>query len=55
MKKMKICVIGAGKWGTNHIKTLFSLNTSVGCVDTNIKQLQKVKSQFNQINCFPSV
>ncbi len=55
MKKMKICVIGAGKWGTNHIKTLFSLNTSVGCVDTNKKQLQKVKSQFNQINCFPSV
>ena len=43
MEKMKICVVGAGRWGINHIKTLFSLNTLVGCVDTKLSQLQKVK------------
>ena len=55
MDKMKICVIGAGKWGINHIKTLLSLNVSVGCVDTKSNQLQKVKSKFDLINCYSNV
>ena len=55
MKKIKICVIGAGKWGANHVKTLFSMNISVGCVDINLNQLQKIKSQFHQLNCFSSI
>lgn len=55
MEKIKICVVGAGMWGTNHIRTLLLLDVNVGCVDTDLKQLQKVKSQFNQINCFSSV
>ena len=55
MKEVKICVIGAGKWGFNHIKTLFSLDISVGCVDIKLKQLEKIKSQFHQINCFSSI
>ena len=50
MEKIKICVVWAGMWGTNHIRTLLLLNVNVGCVDTDLKQLQKVKSQFHQIN-----
>ena len=55
MEKMKICVIGGGRWGVNHIKTLYSLNISVGCVDTKLNQLKKLKSQFHQIVCFSSI
>lgn len=52
MKEIKICVIGAGKWGKNHVKTLFSLNITIGCIDTDLKQLQKIKSLFPKINCY---
>jgi len=55
LKKIRICVIGVGDWGINHVKTLFSLNISVGCVDKESKQLQKIKSQFPKINCFSSI
>tara|TARA_Y100001970_G_scaffold147883_1_gene181524 strand:+ start:4294 stop:5262 length:969 start_codon:yes stop_codon:yes gene_type:complete len=55
LKKIRICVIGVGDWGINHVKTLFSLNISVGCVDKDSKQLQKIKSQFPKINCFSSI
>ncbi len=52
MKNMKICVIGGGNWGKNHIKTLFSLNVSVGCVDTNLDQLNRIKKLFPDVNYF---
>ena len=29
----KICVVGAGYWGKNHIRTLFNLNALGGVVD----------------------
>ena len=32
---MKICVIGAGGWGKNHINTLNKLNALYGIVDSN--------------------
>ena len=54
MGKMKICVVGAGRWGLNHIRTLYSIDADVACVDTSSKQLENIKSQFKQINCFSS-
>ena len=35
MKNYKICVIGAGNWGMNHIRTLNELNALGGIVDKN--------------------
>ena len=35
----RICVIGAGKWGLNHIKTLMELDALSGIVDKNEKLL----------------
>ncbi len=55
MEKINICVIGVGSWGFNHIKTLFSLNVNVGCIDTDTKKLQKIKSLFPKINCFSNM
>ena len=37
LKKNKICVVGVGNWGMNHVKTLHTLNVTVGCVDTDSK------------------
>ena len=55
MRKHKICVIGAGNWGLNHIKTLFSMNQLVSCVDNCDKKLNNVKSLFPEIKCFKSL
>ena len=54
MKKISICVVGAGKWGLNHIKTLMELNVNVGCIDVDSQKLKNIKSLFNEIECFKS-
>ena len=44
-KKYKICVVGVGRWGLNHVKTLIEIGTFVGVVDENdlaIKRLEKI-------------
>ena len=35
MKKHKICVVGAGPWGLNHIKTLQKIGSFGGVVDSD--------------------
>ena len=35
MNNKKICVVGAGKWGKNHIATLDELNSLGGVVDND--------------------
>ena len=52
---MKICVIGAGHWGMNHIKTLKSLNIKVSCVDTDVVRLKKLSSSIKNLECFSSI
>tara|TARA_Y100001936_G_C16089971_1_gene685205 strand:- start:5270 stop:6250 length:981 start_codon:yes stop_codon:yes gene_type:complete len=52
LKNIKICVVGGGNWGFNHIKTLKSLGVSVSCVDTNPEQLKKIKLNFEKIECY---
>ena len=41
--KRRICVVGAGNWGQNHIKTLYSLDCPFGVVDNNKGALESVK------------
>ncbi len=56
MIKNNICVLGGGRWGLNHIKTLFSMKiNNVGCVDNDHLQLKKIKSLFPKTNCFKSL
>ena len=33
--KKKLCVIGSGRWGINHIRTLYELNALGGVIDKN--------------------
>lgn len=42
----KICVIGGGRWGQNHIKTLFHLGNLGGIVEVNAERLKNLLNQF---------
>lgn len=42
----KICVIGAGKWGENHIRTLFELGNLGAIVDTYEPRLLELKEKY---------
>ena len=39
MNTKKLCVIGAGNWGKNHINTTNQLNCLAGVVDKDNNQL----------------
>ena len=42
----KICVVGAGNWGFNHIKTLSKLKSLSGVVETQDSKIKKIKETF---------
>ncbi len=41
-----ICVIGGGRWGENHIRTLFEIGNLGGIVEANPKRLQELLEQY---------
>jgi len=45
--KEKICVIGAGRWGMNHIKTLHKLGHLGAIVETDPARLNELTATFN--------
>ena len=55
MIQTKICVVGVGRWGKNHIKTLQSLGVSTGCVETDIEKIDAIKKLFPDLMCFSSI
>tara|TARA_S200000501_G_C20871778_1_gene764650 strand:- start:9801 stop:10760 length:960 start_codon:yes stop_codon:yes gene_type:complete len=55
MNNKKICVIGAGKWGKNHIATLNELNSLGGVVDNNQEILYKLKKKYPGIKLFDNL
>ena len=42
----KLCVVGAGKWGINHIMTLNDLGSLGGVVDDDPSKLDLIKKNF---------
>lgn len=44
--KNEICVIGGGRWGQNHIKTLAGLNSLAAIVDANPQRLAQLIEQY---------
>ena len=55
MMNKKICVVGAGHWGKNHINTLHSLGCLKGVVDPRQKELDYSLSRYSQINTYTSL
>ena len=50
--KKKVCVVGAGRWGKNHIRTLFELGALGGVVESNSEVLNSLKSTYKEIQYF---
>ena len=44
--KKRICVIGGGRWGQNHIKTLASLDCLAAIVEANSERLNELIKQY---------
>ena len=51
----KICVIGGGRWGQNHIKTLAALGYLGGIVEANQERLNQFISQYPQAKGYTSI
>lgn len=45
-RKKQICVVGGGKWGQNHIKTLYQMGCLGGIVEPNSMRLNELLTQF---------
>ncbi len=55
MMTKKICVIGAGYWGANHIKTLDQLGALGGIVDSDKNLLHSYMNKYNNIACYDNI
>jgi len=42
----RICVVGGGRWGENHIRTLFQMGNLAGIVEANLQRLDKLLEQY---------
>jgi len=51
----KICVIGAGRWGRNHIKTLEGLGCLAGVVEAEEQTLGGIRQEYPNVRTFTSV
>ena len=52
---IKLIVIGAGKWGRNHIRTAYELGVLGGVVDSNKESLAFVKKEYPDVAVFQSL
>ncbi|MBC8321945.1 MAG: Gfo/Idh/MocA family oxidoreductase [Candidatus Marinimicrobia bacterium] len=48
----KVCVVGAGNWGKNHIRTLNELGALGGIVDADQERLNHFSKQYPEVNIF---
>ena len=55
MSKKKICVLGGGAWGKNHIKTLDKLGALGAIVEKDGDLLSKFKKQYPYVETFKSL
>lgn len=53
--KSNICVVGAGRWGMNHVRTLTSMNSLGGVVEFNETQIKMVKTLAPDVPVFKTL
>tara|TARA_B100002051_G_scaffold242463_1_gene247687 strand:- start:1218 stop:2174 length:957 start_codon:yes stop_codon:yes gene_type:complete len=51
----KICVVGAGYWGKNHIRTLNELGVLRGIVESNLKLRESLAIQYSNVPCYENI
>ena len=52
LKKPRVAVVGAGRWGKNHIETLHPLGCLGGIVELNDGMLRKLKDKYPNVKMF---
>ena len=55
MNSKNVCVVGAGYWGKNHIRTLNDLGALSGIVEKNREILEEILNQYPHIKGFASI
>ncbi|PKM96495.1 MAG: oxidoreductase [Firmicutes bacterium HGW-Firmicutes-1] len=55
LKNKKICVIGAGRWGQNHIRTLHEMGNLAGIVENDPNRLSESLLQYNVVKGYQNV
>lgn len=55
LKAYQIAVVGAGRWGRNHIETLYNLGCLGGIVEVDEIKLLKLKEKYPHIRMFSSL
>jgi len=55
MKNCRICVVGAGRWGLNHVKTLEKLDSLGGVIDSDSSVLTKIKKEYPKCLTFENL
>ena len=53
--KKKVCVVGAGRWGLNHIRTLHGLNALGAVVESDSEQQEKIKVEFPNLSIYSNI
>jgi predicted dehydrogenase len=51
----RICVIGGGRWGLNHIKTLHGMGNLSGIVENNVTRLKELVSAYPEVKGYETV
>jgi UDP-2-acetamido-3-amino-2,3-dideoxy-glucuronate N-acetyltransferase len=51
----RICVVGAGKWGRNHVRTLKSMDCLAGIVESNAGSHSELSIEFPGVAIFPEI
>ncbi len=51
----KVCVVGAGRWGKNHIRTLYELGCLAGIVDASADVHTECKKKYPDAKIFTSI
>lgn len=55
LKNIKVAVVGAGRWGKNHINTLHALGYLGGIVELNDGTLDKLKDKYPDVKMFSTL
>ncbi|MFT5171736.1 MAG: UDP-2-acetamido-3-amino-2,3-dideoxy-glucuronate N-acetyltransferase [Candidatus Marinamargulisbacteria bacterium] len=53
--KVKICVIGAGRWGKNHIRTLNGLSLLGGVIESHEDSRNRIREAYPDVRLFNSI
>jgi UDP-2-acetamido-3-amino-2,3-dideoxy-glucuronate N-acetyltransferase len=51
----KICVVGAGRWGKNHVRTLAKLGFLGGIVDSDAAKLASIAEPYPEVKTFTNL